>query len=173
MLVKHLALVAALSTMLGLSACDRLKKEAEGAAADRLIDPASAQFRNVAQHERAKADKSRDKFVCGEVNGKNRMGAYAGFTRFVYGPLDGTKEKSIILASGDEISSRDIDLARRDCDDQSSNTYYRSTYACDDFKEKLQRRITQIDFEIKWLEVCEGEAPEGGAAPSKSDADGG
>lgn len=46
------------------------------AAAD-LIDPSSAQFRNV------RTSKYLDNVVCGEINGKNRLGAYTGFTEFV------------------------------------------------------------------------------------------
>lgn len=47
--------------------------EARKAVARNLRDPASAQFRDVAVY---------DKYVCGEINGKNGMGAYAGFLRF-------------------------------------------------------------------------------------------
>jgi hypothetical protein len=50
------------------------QRRGEQAAAAALIDPSSALFRNVA---------ARGNSVCGEVNGKNRMGAYVGFTRFV------------------------------------------------------------------------------------------
>lgn len=42
-------------------------------AASQLRDPSSAQFRNIAND---------GLFVCGEINGKNGYGAYAGFTRF-------------------------------------------------------------------------------------------
>lgn len=42
---------------------------------DKLIDPDSAKFRN-------------QKGNCGEVNSKNRMGGYIGFSRYVYYPSD-------------------------------------------------------------------------------------
>ena len=58
---------------LALSACEYMpgteayqQAQAERAISQMLIDPASAQFRHVQSH---------DGFVCGEVNGKNRMGA--------------------------------------------------------------------------------------------------
>ena len=38
-----------------------------------LIDPSSAKFRFVADHAG---------IICGEVNGKNRLGAYVGYRRF-------------------------------------------------------------------------------------------
>ena len=43
---------------------------------DRLNDPGSAQFRDVKLHTKTGAG-------CGEVNAKNRMGGYVGFTLFV------------------------------------------------------------------------------------------
>ena len=49
--------------------------EAKAAVADSLRDPSSAEFREVFEGPTA---------TCGEVNGKNAYGAYAGFKRFVY-----------------------------------------------------------------------------------------
>lgn len=45
--------------------------------ADLLIDPSSAQFRNVNVVQWGGGA-----VVCGEINGKNRFGAYTGFQRF-------------------------------------------------------------------------------------------
>ena len=50
---------------------------AQVAAKNRLRDPSSAQFRNVYL---AVGNVTR---VCGEINGKNALGGYAGFQRFV------------------------------------------------------------------------------------------
>lgn len=47
--------------------------DAQTRVADQLSDPPAARFRNVVAHE---------KVICGEVNGKNGFGAYAGFERF-------------------------------------------------------------------------------------------
>lgn len=52
-------------------------EKGKAAAADSLRDPSSAQFRAV---------RVKDDYVCGELNGKNAFGAYAGFTRFVVQP---------------------------------------------------------------------------------------
>ena len=41
-----------------------------------LFDPQSAEFRNE--------QTSNEGSVCGEVNAKNRMGGYVGFSRYVY-----------------------------------------------------------------------------------------
>lgn len=48
------------------------------AVAARLFDPKAAEFRNL----KAYIDKT-DEVLCGEVNGKNRYGAYTGFNYFV------------------------------------------------------------------------------------------
>lgn len=55
----------------------RAQSKAEASAASKLIDPSSAQFRNV--HV---VRWSVGRTVCGEINGKNAFGAYVGFTRF-------------------------------------------------------------------------------------------
>ncbi|MFD1786527.1 zinc ribbon domain-containing protein [Sphingomonas floccifaciens] len=45
-----------------------------------FVDPSSAQFRNM---------KTTENCVTGEVNGKNRMGGYVGFSKFYYNELTG------------------------------------------------------------------------------------
>lgn len=47
----------------------------EASVAAELRDPASAKFRDIRQGSQA---------TCGEVNGKNALGAYVGFKPFVY-----------------------------------------------------------------------------------------
>lgn len=47
-----------------------------------MLDYPSARFRDV------RADRRR---ICGYVNGKNRLGAYAGWKRFVAVPIEGTE----------------------------------------------------------------------------------
>ena len=64
--------------LLSCAGCNALlgtsEEKAKRAVTEQLIDPTSAQFRNV---------HSLGESVCGEVNGKNKMGAYVGFRRFV------------------------------------------------------------------------------------------
>lgn len=64
---------------------DKQKAQIEVAAQkvkESLLDSDSAKFRN-------------QKGNCGEVNAKNRMGGYTGFTRYIYFP----KDKSVIIES--------------------------------------------------------------------------
>lgn len=69
-------------TALALSACDKLPvgpiADAKATAAASLRDPGSAQFRNVKS-----VTNGRGTAVCGEINGKNAFGGYAGFQDFV------------------------------------------------------------------------------------------
>jgi hypothetical protein len=62
-------------------AAEALEKRVKNAMEIVLIDPFSAQFRALRS--------GRNGAVCGQVNGKNRMGAYVGFKDFVVG-RDGT-----------------------------------------------------------------------------------
>ena len=51
-----------------------------------MLDPNSAQFRNV------KGDIAPlGGLVCGEINGKNSMGAYVGFKKFLYNSISGVR----------------------------------------------------------------------------------
>lgn len=56
-----------------------------------MIDYGSAKFRDV------HADRRR---ICGYVNGKNRLGAYAGWKRFV---ISGIPDAQLIIETNDEI----------------------------------------------------------------------
>jgi membrane protein involved in colicin uptake len=50
-------------------------KKAEDGVKSRLIDPDSAKFRN-------------QKGNCGEVNAKNKLGGYTGYSRYIYDPKE-------------------------------------------------------------------------------------
>jgi len=69
-------MVFGLLTIAGCSSDYALKWKAEAYIANLLNDPDSAKFRNIRVLHGGT--------VCGEVNGKNGYGAYAGFTKFVW-----------------------------------------------------------------------------------------
>lgn len=60
-------------------------KQARSAVLAALKDPDSAQFRN---------ERLRQNVLCGELNSRNSMGGYVGFTRFVSAPADYALEGS-------------------------------------------------------------------------------
>lgn len=49
-----------------------------------LRDPATAQFRNIRGSNAVGKNGMRESFVCGEVNSKNLIGAYVGYTPFIF-----------------------------------------------------------------------------------------
>jgi hypothetical protein len=116
----------------GTSAYQEAK--ARQAAAQALIDPLSAQFRNV---------DARGEVVCGEVNGKNRLGAYAGFVRFYVE----TSNWNAVLDP--RFNPEDLDLERRLCISGSS-----SSTSCQRLTEELLKQSNQIGFDAFWDSHC-------------------
>lgn len=72
-------LAASFAVVLGLAGCDAIPGAARAAAKayvrDHLVDPYSAKFSWVGETDQA---------VCGVVNAKNRMGAFAGRSPFIF-----------------------------------------------------------------------------------------
>ncbi|WP_395543272.1 hypothetical protein [Neotabrizicola sp. sgz301269] len=54
----------------------------KGSMAYDLKDPGSAQFRNIRAADVTLSDGTKERRVCGELNGKNSFGAYVGFEWF-------------------------------------------------------------------------------------------
>ena len=158
-----------LSTILAASACavsgcdkipgtDAYKiKIAQEVAARDLIDPSSAQFRDL---------KVRKDIVCGEINAKNRMGAYVGFKRF----FADSKAKTASIDPGfdfnDLLSAQDL------CRSARSNSY--SSYsliksACDREMEQTLTQVLQNAFDSGWTLHCEGKSSSEKAPVSAGD----
>lgn len=60
---------------------DAVTEQARQAVSYQLINPASAQFRELKVYPTSGEPKVS---VCGQVNGQNRMGGYSGFQNFYY-----------------------------------------------------------------------------------------
>ncbi|MDH1308940.1 hypothetical protein N5C40_20735 [Pseudomonas fulva] len=74
--------VLVLLGLLAIAGCDQTLRNAHDAVKEKLFDPDSAEFRN----DRIMSDGT----VCGEVNAKNRMGGYVGFTDYSVQPYTTT-----------------------------------------------------------------------------------
>jgi hypothetical protein len=144
--LHHLSIVAA---GLCLSACEFIPgtdaykiKRAKQLAVRDLIDPNSAQFRDVVVRGAA---------VCGELNGKNRMGAYTGFSRFVVDISSSLAHIDPHFDFADLISARDL------CSSIRSNpySYGSSLSACERATEKEMEQILQRNFDDLWKKNCE------------------
>jgi hypothetical protein len=127
-----------------LAGCDlipgtdaNLEKRAKDRAAQLLIDPSSAQFRNV---------DAREGVVCGEINGKNRMGAYAGFSRFYVDV--GTWSAAI----DPQFDFDDLDSARSLCSSIGGSSCTRAA-------EEENKRFGQVAFDTFWNGKCEAKGP--------------
>lgn len=67
-----------IAVLLSLAGCGK-ERAALDLVSAQMIDPASAQFRNV----RSVRNRYGEVGICGEVNAKNSMGGYAGFRHFM------------------------------------------------------------------------------------------
>ena len=143
----HVLIVCAFASL--STACEFMPgTEAYGVAqskrvvAELLIDPSSAQFQNVV---------SRTGFVCGEINGKNRMGAFVGFTRF-FVKLE-AKEAEI----DPEFKFRDLLDAEESCRSARGNSYSSlstTIAACERETKQRATLIMQTTFDGAWSEHC-------------------
>lgn len=129
-------------------------REAKEAVAAVLIDPSSAQFRNVEiGHEGA---------VCGEVNGKNRMGAYVGFTRFVaMADIPPTLDPQVTVTQED--FEREMADARRALRNPYSASLAR--FNLERANEINEQVFAQTLFDIDWESQC---VPPGPASASEN-----
>jgi hypothetical protein len=132
------------ATALLLGGCDFIpgtdsyqESKARDAVTRNLVDPSSAQFRNVGVH---------GDLVCGEVNGKNRMGAYVGFQRFYVR----TSNWDAILDP--EFNLQDLNSARALC--LSGASFDASS--CNRQAEEEAKQISQSLFDATWAAQCAG-----------------
>jgi hypothetical protein len=135
------------------AACDRLpgteaftEEKAKRAVREQLLDPTTAQFRNVEE---------RDGSICGEVNAKNKLGAYTGFTRFV---VDTASYRPLLdpqFDVGDLVSAREL------CTEVSGNEYSSASTTmstCNRVAELELEESRQQSFDGAWTQHCEGAA---------------
>ena len=83
--------LVALVAILALTSCSLDEREAKQLVLGALKDPESAKWRNV--------NAVASNLVCGQVNAKNAMGGYAGFTNFM------VRDGALYLAEGEDGSS--------------------------------------------------------------------
>lgn len=124
---------------------------AEKYAAHDLIDPNSAEFREVRivpKHGPIGAFPDAP-VVCGEINGKNRMGAYAGFQEFAT-TLDGAHR--FMIETPDVTPQDVIDSQRRCVAELKSGSGF--TSACDDEKDKYSKFQASVAVDEVYVKLC-------------------
>lgn len=95
---RQLITASVVASAMFVTACDLPSEKVRRAVKESLFDPSSAQFKDV---EVCLGDRE---IWRGEVNGKNRMGAYVGFTPFFY---DGISVVTASDESGDFMKQMD------------------------------------------------------------------
>jgi hypothetical protein len=99
--LSHLAKLTMLVCILsGCNQTTAMISKAKSAVAAGLSDPEAAQFRYIKLVE-----KRGWTVVCGEVNGKNLIGAYAGFRRFGWDP-----ERDQVWLASDRVEVKSVPL---------------------------------------------------------------
>ena len=124
-------------------------KHAQATAAESLIDPSSVQFRSVRV--------GKEGGVCGELNGKNRMGAYVGFTRWVAMPTS-TQPSGWLAQLDPQFDAGDKASADDFCASVRSNSYSSSstvTSACERADEESAKQLMQQMFDRSWNRLCQ------------------
>lgn len=120
-----------------------------------MVDPTSALFRN---------EYFSGKFMCGEYNAKNRMGAYDGFERFISDTDNARVANAIYTISGGnnivfEINSR-VSIGRSDkleTDIENLKKLKRDLSYTDKDEYELEKAREDLDyeiFEIYWASIC-------------------
>lgn len=97
--------------------------------------------------------KARDGSICGEVNAKNRLGAYTGFTRFV---VEATSYRPLL---DPQFDFGDLASARQLCADFSGNEYSSvstTMSTCNRVAELELVQARQQSFDTAWAQHCEG-----------------
>jgi hypothetical protein len=146
-----------------VTACDRIPgtqayqiSHAKKDVAEQLIDPTSPLFRNVRLNKTGTS-------VCGEYNGKNRQGAYTGFSKFV------VPQGSFV---GAQLDPEYDETYLKTLDDMCSASRQASTYArqaraygisvptlssdqgCSEADEYRSKRAEQVNFSKRWWREC-------------------
>lgn len=142
--------VAALSACNAIPGTSAYKIDhAQQEAAKNLIDPSSAQFRSVRVGKNGS--------VCGEINAKNRMGAYVGFSRWV--AQSSPSQPSGWLAQVDpqfdpseKASADDFCASLRSSGYSSASTI---ASACERAQEQSMNELMQRLFNESWQRNCQ------------------
>lgn len=145
-----LRMLSVMLLCIALCSCDyipgtksNIRKVGKEIASSQLLDPSSAQFRNMGVYENT---------ACGEINGKNRMGSYVGFQRFYVftGPKVAFLDPNFDV--NDLISANDL------CSSMSGNAYSSTSAtlsACGRAGEEQLKQTLQKSFDDAWSATCE------------------
>lgn len=126
------------------------ERQAKVEVAEMMIDPSSPTFLNV----RSIMQGSTVLGVCGEVNAKNRMGAYSGFTQFY---MDLTlKEVNVDPQEPDALA--EFNRQARNCAEMRASEYASPStvqMACSSADKALAAKVRQEMFDQANQNLCQ------------------
>lgn len=163
--------------LLVIAGCDRIPgteanriAKGEQVAAALLIDPSSAQFRKtfLRPGPKAKDEKAEGPrwVVCGEINGKNRNGAYVGFSRFLANPESDDALLEPTTSTTEEEVQRAIDQCARGANGPIYSEADRDIrlMQCQRARELVTERASAVEFNATYDAVCDAPEPKARAA---------
>jgi hypothetical protein len=150
MISRNLKIFAIGALSLGVANCGYIPGTAshEIAKAEQFVrsglnDPDSASFRNE-KYVPASA-KIKASAVCGEVNAKNRMGGFVGFSRFIANGAD----KLVLMDPNQDV----LNLQSRRMEAQNFCNQM-DRYACPGATDAQQKIDEQQSFDSTWKNAC-------------------
>ncbi len=172
------AIVLTTAAVLLIAGCDRIPgtdanriAKGEQVAAALLIDPSSAQFRKtfLRPGPKAKDEKAEGPrwVVCGEINGKNRNGAYVGFSRFMADPDSDDAMLEPVTDTTEEDAQRAMDQCTRGAKGPIYSEADRDfrLMQCQRARDLVNERASVAEFNGTYDAVCG--APEAKAPAAK------
>jgi len=125
-------------------------------AADLLIDPSSAQYRRTEISEGIDPKHPDPPVICGEINGKNRNGAYVGFTKFMAQPSTG----AVTLRPQTRWTKEDADRQLRRCKSAAKGPFYfeeqrdLARMECQQGSDMAKELSNVAQFDLIWTITC-------------------
>lgn len=138
--------------------CDRvpgtdaaLERRSRAILTDALFDADSAKFQKMKTVSLKDKDRTSN-LICGEVNAKNKLGAYAGFTRFIVSQNEAGWMVDPRFAASDAEIQEAMSVCSRD---QARNDDPRFTStACERSEQLIEQSAQQAGFNAVWDSSC-------------------
>jgi hypothetical protein len=150
---------ATIAACLLLAGCDQIpgtaahtERQVREILAPALFDAESARLQSIRPGKLLPDDKKGEALVCGELNAKNRMNAYVGFTRFIAS----LKSKEAFTDPRFEGNPGTVQEAEGQCRDARANPYSAgfATSVCERADQQANDLSAQIAFDSQWSKRC-------------------
>ncbi|MBX7497235.1 hypothetical protein K3172_15350 [Qipengyuania sp. 6B39] len=126
--------------ILMLGGCSNPTQNAQDAVAYNLLDPDSAKFREVRTTDTGA--------VCGQINGKNRMGAYVGFKNFVAVKIGDEWFSTIVDLNNDVMGAIHQQRYLEACDPEGLEHFLKGEAVAREVERQVQETADAIEAEI-------------------------